>query len=219
MHHYTYLLIDDTNDMYYIGKRSCKCLPEEDINYLSSSSYVVKDKCEKLILNIFTTAQDAIKDEIYLHQLHDVGVNPKFYNKAKQTSTKFDTTGINFSLTSEQKAKISKANLNKKRSKATILQMTEHLKQFRTPEVRAKAAKSLRKNGSNAGSKNSQFKPWYITYSTVTHFFYDISKNEKALQDGFPKKYYTDTAKKCKHTNLPVHNRKGQTIFVGNIPN
>lgn len=31
--------------------------------------------------------------EIYLHDLFDVGRNPMFYNKAKQTTTGFDRTG------------------------------------------------------------------------------------------------------------------------------
>ena len=219
MKHYVYLLINPNNDMKYIGKRSCECLPEEDTNYMSSSKYVPKDECDKLILKEFNTAIEAVEYEAKLHKQFNVATNSKFYNKSNQTSSKFDTTGTTFKLTDEQKQKISIANKGKKRSAETVKQMTEHLAKYRTTENRLKAAETLKQNGSNKDIKNSQFKPWFISYPTVTHLFYHISKNEKALQDGFTKKYYTDTTKKCKQTNLPVTNRRGETIFVGNIPN
>lgn len=219
MKHYVYLLINPNNDMKYIGKRSCECLPEEDVSYMSSSIYVPKEECDKLILKEFDTAKEAVEYEVRLHKKFNVATNPEFYNRANQTSNKFDTTGMTFNLTDEQKEKISKGNTGKKRSAETVKQMTEHLAKYRTQENRLKAAETLKQNGSNKGIKNSQFKPWFISYHNVTHLFYDISKNEKALQNGFTKKYYTDTAKKCKQTGLPVTNRKGETIFVDNIPN
>lgn len=93
-YHYVYLLINPTNDMMYIGKRSCDCLPNDDTKYMSSSKYVPKEECDKLILEEFSTATEAIEYEKKLHEQFDVGVNPSFYNKSKQTSTGFDTTGI-----------------------------------------------------------------------------------------------------------------------------
>ena len=41
MNHYTYLITYTTGKK-YIGVRSCKCLPEEDTNYIGSSKYTNK---------------------------------------------------------------------------------------------------------------------------------------------------------------------------------
>lgn len=87
--------------MKYIGKRSCECLPEEDTNYMSSSKYVPKDECDKLILKEFNTAIEAVEYEAKLHKQFNVATNSKFYNKSNQTSSKFDTTGTTFKLTDE----------------------------------------------------------------------------------------------------------------------
>jgi hypothetical protein len=73
----------------YIGRRSCKCLPEEDVYYFGS----FRDKSfvpdQKTILQTFKTEKEAIEAEIYLHNFYQVDINPHFANKAKQTSVGF----------------------------------------------------------------------------------------------------------------------------------
>lgn len=113
--HYTYLLLDNNGKM-YIGARSCIVHPIDD-NYWSSSKYVLNAitkgiKFNKQILSIWNTRKEAINHEILLHEIFDVAKNQSFYNKAKQTSTKFDTTGFVFS--EEQKLKISIASKRKR---------------------------------------------------------------------------------------------------------
>jgi hypothetical protein len=220
MYYYTYLLTNVNNGMQYIGKRQCKCIPEEDISYMSSSKYVPKKDCVKQILQVFTSNEEAVLDEIRLHALHDVGINPKFYNKSKQTSVKFDTTGFRFNLTAEQRNKLSQS------SKGTPKTLTDEqraankarLATYRTSEVRKKAAESLKKNGSNKGIKNSQFTSWYISTPTVTHLFVDISKNEKSLQDGFKdKKHYSKLQQKLT-TNGAKHSIYGNIAAIGKLP-
>lgn len=220
MYYYTYLLINENNGMLYIGKRQSKCKPEEDTSYMSSSKYVPKEECDKIILSVHNTAEEAVAEEIRLHAIHNVGLNPMFYNKSKQTSSKFDTTGFTFKLTQEQREKISKATrgvpktlteeqrqINKKR-----------MLQYNTPENRAKAAKTLRENGSNKGIKNSMFNPWYISTDTVTHLFTNISKHEKAIQDGFKNiKHYTDLQRKLPENGMK-HKIYGHIVSIGNLP-
>ena len=95
MYHYTYLI--KHGKMKYIGVRSCKCAPIDDINYWGSSKHLppnIKDVGKKRILKVHKTRKAAVAHEIWLHNKYDVAVNPLFYNKAKQTSTKFDTTGV-----------------------------------------------------------------------------------------------------------------------------
>ena len=220
MYYYTYLLTNIHNGMQYIGKRQCSCLPNEDTAYMGSSKYVPKEECTKQILQVFTSHKEAVLDEIRLHDLYDVGVNPNFYNRAKQTSIKFDTTGFRFNLTPEQRKKISES------SKGTPKTLTDEqratnkarLATYHTPEIKAKAAASLKRNGSNKGIKNSQFTPWYISTPTVTHFFLDISKNEKSLQDGFKnKKHYTDIQRKLTPVGLK-HRVYGHIMAIGKLP-
>ena len=220
MYYYTYLLINVNNDMLYVGKRQSRCLPEEDTSYMSSSKYVPKEECDKIILTVHATPEEAIEEEIRLHELYNVAANPQFYNKAKQTSKKFDTTGFRFNLTQEQKDKISKSNTGVSKTLTPEQRRTnkQRLSQYLTPEIRKKAADSLKKNGSNKGIKNSQFTPWYISTPTVTHLFTDVSKNEKSIQDGYiNKKHYTDLQRKLTPQGVK-HRVYGHIVSIGTLP-
>lgn len=97
MYHYVYLLINPTDRRRYIGVRSSKVIPHLDSSYMSSCRVVTKEylqECKKRVLKVFHTRHEAITFEIHLHSKYDVGVNHKFFNGAKQTSTKFDQTGL-----------------------------------------------------------------------------------------------------------------------------
>lgn len=220
MFYYTYLLINTQTEQMYIGKRQSTVPPEEDTSYMGSSKYVPKEECDKIILSEFETAVEAVNEEIRLHALFDVVNNPKFYNRSKQTSVKFDTTGLRFSLTEEQKLKISKATKGVKKTLTDEQRAinTKRMATYHTAEIRSKAAKALRDNGSNKGIKNSQFKPWYISTDTVTHLFIDISKNEKALSENLSKKHYTDIQRKLKENSVHKHKIYGNIIKIGNLP-
>lgn len=84
----------------YFGARSCNCPPEEDVKYMSSSKLIKKlykekpHEFKKKILKTFDTRKEAVEWEIYLHSTYDVGRNPSFYNKSKQTSIGFDNSGV-----------------------------------------------------------------------------------------------------------------------------
>ena len=220
MYYYTYLLINPITDRMYIGQRHCKCHPNDDIDYMSSSKYVPKNECDKIVLSIFTTSEDALKEEIRLHAKYDVAVNPNFYNKAKQTSIKFDTTGTTFKLSKAHRQSISKATtgVSKTLTKKQRDALKCRISKIHTSKIREKAAATLRKNGSNAGIKNSQFSPWYISTEKVTYLFLSISKYEKAIQDGFKsKKHYIDLQRKLKG-NKHRHKIYGNITAIGNLP-
>ena len=102
--HYVYKITNlNPNDerLYYIGVRSTlKSSPDLDTNYRSSSKYLkaaIKEighnNFSKKILGVFETRELAVREEIKLHNLFDVAKNPLFYNKSKQTTTGFDTSG------------------------------------------------------------------------------------------------------------------------------
>lgn len=92
IHHYVYETYSEDDGRRYIGCRSCHGLPQEDPYVGSHKDRSYHPTC-KTILQEFPTREEALKFEIYLHELYDVGRNPEFANRAKQTSTKFDTTG------------------------------------------------------------------------------------------------------------------------------
>ena len=73
----------------YIGKRECKCLPEEDINYFGSFRDKTFKPTQKIILETFDSVEEALEAECVLHDFYEVDKNPHFANMAKQTSKKF----------------------------------------------------------------------------------------------------------------------------------
>ncbi len=76
----------------YIGKRECKCLPEEDVSYFGSFTDKTFNPTQKIILETFNSVEEALEAECALHNFYEVDKNPHFANKAKQTSTKFYLT-------------------------------------------------------------------------------------------------------------------------------
>lgn len=104
MNHYVYRITNIKISKHYYGTRTSKNrLPEEDIGYYYFSSShdkeFIKDQKEKpqnykyKIVKVFRTRSEAMKLEIKLHNKFNVGVNEAFYNRSKQTSTNWDTTG------------------------------------------------------------------------------------------------------------------------------
>ncbi len=149
--HYTYMLrainpIDERVD--YIGVRSCKGHFADDTEYMSSSDHVhaaIADGVafEKIFLADWPNREDAMTHEILLHEWFDVARNPKFFNRARQTSIGF-TGGA--PATEETKAKLSKASTRmharpgfKEKHKAAV-------KQVLTPEFCKARGEALSKS-------------------------------------------------------------------------
>lgn len=220
MYHYTYIIKDKYSNHCYIGSRTSTCLPKDDINYWGSSKYIpddVKTTHKKRILQVFKTRTDALQHEIYLHNKYNVHTDPKFYNKAKQTSTKFDTTGTK--LTEEHKEKCSKALKGKSKPLGFGDKISKALTGKPKSESHCKAVSiALQKTDKNKGSKNPRFKPWFITYNNVTKFFFNTSKKDKALQDGLNSKQYTSIMRQCKKSGLPIQKGKFKGMVVGDLP-
>ena len=73
----------------YIGKRECKCLPEEDIKYFGSFTDKTFKPTQKIILKTFDSVEDALEVESILHDFYEIDKNSHFANRARQTSKKF----------------------------------------------------------------------------------------------------------------------------------
>ena len=99
LHSYVYRITNIITKMHYYGMRSCICSPLEDLGlkYFSSSKdkkFIQDQKTNKCnykykIISVYGTKEKALEKEIRLHNKFNVDINPKFFNKAKQTSTKF----------------------------------------------------------------------------------------------------------------------------------
>lgn len=102
-----YRITNLVENKHYYGYKSSKIHPSKVIGVtyfssLSGSEGKVFRKDQKKnpqnykykIVQIFNTHKEALAREIILHNKFEVGFNNNFYNKAKQTSTGFDTSGI-----------------------------------------------------------------------------------------------------------------------------
>jgi len=101
--HYTYSIQNIITQKRYIGVRTSLIEPYEDLGYkyFSSSTdveFVNEQKINPInfiydVIGIFNSRKEAVTHEIELHNFYDVAKNKNFYNKVKQTTTGFDTTG------------------------------------------------------------------------------------------------------------------------------
>lgn len=172
-YHYTYYSYEEYGRG-YIGSRTCKCLPEEDVKYFGSfKDKTFKPTCKIILKSDYFTREEAYADEIILQQHYKVVENPHFANKAYQSTTKFyyDTpleqrilngkkggerakelrVGIH-SLTFEQRSNISKkAQENAKDNKTGVYGLTLEQKS---------------KGGKKAVAQNKEFKIGIFSMST-----------------------------------------------------
>lgn len=129
-YHYVYRISNIKENKHYYGCRTSKIEPKFDIGikYFSSSSdkNFIKDQKENLqnykykIIRIYNNRKDAINLEIKLHNNFNVGISKYFYNRSKQTSIGWDTTGISFPKSEETIKKISKSLTGRQLSKEHI---------------------------------------------------------------------------------------------------
>lgn len=234
MNHYTYLIKHKTKNLKYIGVRSCKCPPSEDISYWGSSKHLPKDVStthKKRILKIFSSRKEALEHEISLHRKYKVATNPLFYNRANQTSVGFDTSGTKLVFTEEHKQKISSTLKGMKKSEQHKKAMSESNKRlaslpgYKNPRKgivmsdsqKAKISEAKRKAGTSKGCNNNRFAPWYVTIGNTTHLYYHVTKDDQSILDGFPRHTYRDLYKKSQGKKA-IAKGKHKGKIVGNIP-
>ena len=90
----------------YIGCRTCECSPEDD-DYLGSYHDKNFKPSHKIILETFSTREEALQSEVFLHEFYQVDKNPHFANKSKQKTTGFYYSPKGVVHTEEYKKKMS----------------------------------------------------------------------------------------------------------------
>lgn len=79
-YHYTYYSYEEFGRG-YIGSRTCRCNPEQDITYFGSYTDKNFHPTQKVILEVHNTSQESLEAENKLMQFYDVKDNPHFANK------------------------------------------------------------------------------------------------------------------------------------------
>ena len=133
----------------YIGKRECKCLPEEDVKYFGSYRDKTFKPTKKIIIDTFNSAKEALEAEIFLQEFYQVDENPHFANIYIHRSERFCNNGseiirkkISNSLTGIKRSEKTKKRISESK-KGTIV--TEETKK-RLSESRVGKKPSLGKN-------------------------------------------------------------------------
>lgn len=248
MYHYTYLLKDKHSNMKYIGVRSCYCLPKDDTAYWGSSKHLPTDvhlTHKKRVLSIFKTRKEAVSHEIFLHEKYQVSTNPLFYNKAKQTSTGFDTSGI--PLSEERKQNISNKLKGRKKpeghganvsaSTKGIPKSLEHRLNCSKAQKRhaskpdyinprknvqltdltkQRISQSKKANGNSKGVTNPRFSPWFITINGTRYEYANKTKSDFALENGLNPDTFRSQASKSQGIKPVKCSHLGKCI-IGNI--
>jgi hypothetical protein len=113
-YHYTYYSYEEWGRG-YIGSRTCRHLPEEDVKYFGSFGDKTFKPTQKIILKYdYATREEAIADEVRLHNYFEVNKNSHFANRAKQTCT-----GFSYVPTREQAIKNGKKSGNNRKKSGT----------------------------------------------------------------------------------------------------
>lgn len=156
-YHYVYRITNIKLNKHYYGTRSSKIEPFKDLGfkYFSSASDIEFRDDQKnnpenykyIIVSIFNSREDAISLEIILHEKFNVGLNPSFYNKSKQTSIGFDFDSTGNQHSDETRRKISeRAKLRKGRpvSEETKTKLAEIQRgRIKSQDEKNKLSKSL----------------------------------------------------------------------------
>ena len=204
IYHYTYIITNTTNQMKYIGVRSCSCLPENDSDYMGSSKSLDEAMNEtpeaftKIIIDTFPTREIANANEQWLHEHYDVARNPEFYNLciaplgfcragspiSAETRKKLSEASKGRTLTPEHKKKLSAANKGQTRSPA------------------ARKNISAAKKGKNKGKNNPNYGN---THSPETKLKMSAAQRGKTLSPEHKKKISESSKGK---TLTPEHKKK-----------
>ena len=221
MNHYVYLLTNKIDFKHYIGVRSCTCTIEEDI-YMSSAKTVstsYKNNCYKTILRICASRDEALAYEIFMHNFFDVGINPYFFNKAKQTTKKFNTQGTILSDDAKRKISIGHTGLSsgmkgKTHSAETKLKMSKAGKgKLKTDEHKAAIGKANKGKQGWPGDTNPRARAIQcietgVVFSTIKEAAASIARNSTTILSQLSGKSKTAGGFTWKYVNS---NTKGST--------
>jgi hypothetical protein len=177
----------------YIGKRECWCLPEEDVKYFGSFSDKTFKPTEKIILETFSTVEEAFETEIMLQEFYKVDKNSHFANIYIHRSKNFCNNGNQII-----RDKISSSLTGIKRSEETKKKVSEAKKgTIVSEETKAKLREKRKGKKPSLGLKRSKE-------------FIENQKQRMLINNPFKGKKHTEESKKLmseKKKGKPAHNK------------
>jgi hypothetical protein len=209
----------------YIGKRECKCLPEEDVKYFGSFKDKSFKPTQKIILQTFNTAEEAYFTEIILQEFYQVDKNPHFANIYIHRSKKFCNNGseiirkkISNALTGikrsdETKRKISVAKKGTIVSEETKLKLKEKRKGKKptlgmqhTEECKKEHSKRMKENNPFKGKKHTEETKKIISEKTKGR----VAPNKGKPHSEETKQKISEVRKRqCELKKLQLQNQSG----------
>jgi hypothetical protein len=211
MYHYVYYSYEEWGRG-YIGVRSCRCKPDEDVKYFGSFKDKTFKPKEKIIIETFFSRSEALLAEIKLHDFFDVGTNPSFANKCKQVNTGFCTAGV--TLSKEHCKKIGDGNRGKFVSEKTREKISKIHKGKQISEEHRKKVSEARKNKKLSEEHRKKLS------ESLRGRVHTEETREKIRQAHKGKPKSREHRRKCKEANqrraIPI---KLQNIVTGEIFN
>lgn len=205
VYHYVYRITNVIENKHYYGSRKSKILPKEDlgIKYFSSSSdkEFIKDQKDNpqnyvyKVISVYLTPEQAISKEIRLHNKLDVGTNSCFYNRAKQTSTKFSVAGTKAS--EETKRKLSNARKNRE-SPNKGKKLSETSKEKISKSLKGRKFSEEHKSKISEAAKNSDAAAAHLAYLIELGRGRPVSEKTKTKISEAHKRYHESPEAKQK---------------------
>ncbi len=136
---YTYQVYDPITGKSYIGSKYAKgCNPDNTKEYMGSpreGEYLEilrtrKHTLEKIILATWDTKEEVLLHEALLHDCFDVDNNPNFFNRSKQTSSKFSYSPDGKKMPRHGVEKMRKSLTGRARSEETRYKITKGLERY-----------------------------------------------------------------------------------------
>lgn len=168
---------------YYYGQRTSIVPPEEDINYMSSSSVLKSmyksyglEWFKKKIIRQYPTKEEALAKEIELHDCFDVKNHPRFFNLANQLSTGFTTSA---KLSADQIQKIREKALGRTHSAKSRALMSEQRRGRKRAPLSQEHKEKISKGLKNSPNRFGRYK-----HSPETR--QKMSETRKNMEKVFP---------------------------------
>jgi hypothetical protein len=190
-YHYTYLIINlrpISQEKFYIGVHSSNTIPENDEEYMGSSSYLTEDintygkeNFKKIILKSFPTRELAEKHEEYIHSRLNVASNGLYYNKRNANAQ--------FTLTFESAKKIANTFNNKHWLSTRGNEMFKRQKKTRASEKYKKSIMMTCEHCNKTVDKGNYIR-WHGNNCGVINADAIIKQKKTKQSDEYKQKHY-----------------------------